>query len=382
MRGREVAIAASVCGVCLLGGAFQPEGALAPPPALAYLLAAVSSVSMLIRLRAPVAAMVATTACGMLAAPLGLLPTPLLVAPALVSAHALGLRVGGRTAAAVLVPCAALLVVLSPFFEADISWEDASRLVTVAAAPLVAAVLGRSTRHRRAYLASVEERARRAEQDRDSEARRKVAEERVRIARELHDLVAHQMTLANAQAAVAARLLDTRPDRARASLAELVTTTRNALDELRSAVGLLRQPDDATDAAEPAPGLLQLPALLDSLSRAGLDVSIHQEGTPRSLPPAVDLTAYRTVQEALTNVTKHSTAAEAHLGFTWDRQRVTITIADGGLPRSVGGERRPGYGLIGMRERVEAVGGELDAGARPGGGFVVTAQLPLPHPGR
>src|SRR5690606_35202155 len=119
---------------------------------------------------------------------------------------------GSRTEARALVvlPAALLLVVLAPFTENQFSWEDASRLVTVAAAPLVAVVLGRSARHRRAYLAFVEERALRAEEARDSEARTRVAEERVRIARELHDLVAHQITLANAQASVAARLLDTR----------------------------------------------------------------------------------------------------------------------------------------------------------------------------
>lgn len=229
-------------------------------------------------------------------------------------------------------------------------------------------------RNRRAYLAAMEERALRAEQSRDSEARRRVAEERVRIARELHDLVAHQITLANAQATVAAHLFDTRPEQTRKSLKELVETTSDALDELRATVGLLRQSGDTASPAEPAPGLSRLPTLLESFRRAGLEVSAHQEGTARPLPPGVDLTAYRIVQEALTNVTKHAGTRTARVRLAWNRDRVTITVADDGRgartastaasapSASTVGDRPPGYGLIGMRERATAVGGQLSAG--------------------
>lgn len=375
---RDGAIAATAFAVCLLGGFLQVDDTLAPPPAQAYLIAAVSSAITLARHRAPVATMAATTGCGMLVAPIGLLLTPLTVAPAVVSAYSLGVRAERRTALAVLLPCAALLVVPAPFLEDDYSWADTSRLVTVAASPLVAAVLGRLTRHRRAHLAFVEERARQAEESRDSEARRKVTEERVRIARELHDLVAHQITLANAQASVAAHLLDTRPDQARASLDELVRTTRQALDELRGTVGLLRQRDDASAPTEPAPGLARLPALLESFRRAGLEVAVRDDGTAGPLSPAVDLTAYRIVQEALTNVAKHAAAGSAEVRLAWDRDAVTVTVADDGRGSPTTQDRPPGYGLIGMRERASAVGGDLSAGPRPGGGFVVTARLPLP----
>jgi signal transduction histidine kinase len=248
----------------------------------------------------------------------------------------------------------------------------------VAASPLVAAVFGRSAQHRRAYLAVVEERARRAEESRDSEARRKVTEERVRIARELHDLVAHQITLANAQAAVAAHLFDTRPEQTRVSLKELVKTTRQALDDLRATVGLLRQPDDTSALTDPAPGLSQVPTLLRAFRRAGLEVSMHEDGTARPLPPAVDLTAYRVIQEALTNVTKHAPVGSAQVRLAWNRDHVTITVTDDGKSSATPPERPPGYGLIGMRERATAVGGTLTAGARPQGGFLVSAHLPLP----
>jgi signal transduction histidine kinase len=224
-----------------------------------------------------------------------------------------------------------------------------------------------------------------------------VAEERVRIARELHDLVAHQITLANAQATVAAHLFDVRPEQTRKSLKELIGTTADALDGLRATVGLLRQSGDAAAPAEPAPGLSRLPTLVESFRRAGLEVSVHEEGTARPLPPGVDLTAYRIVQEALTNVTKHAGTGSARVRLAWTRDRVTITVADDGEgartapaastgPGTAAGpadtaaepERPPGYGLIGMRERATAVGGHLSTGSRPEGGFLVSARLPVP----
>ncbi len=421
---REGAVLATAFAICLLGGLVHDD-ALAPPPAATYLLAVVSCALLPLRHRAPLAALAATTGCGMSATPLDLMLTPFIVAPAVISAYSLAVRRERRTTSAALLASAALLVAATPVFE-DLSWKDTSRLGAVAAFPLVAGLLGHSVRNRRAYLAAVEERARRAEETRDSEARRRVAEERVRIARELHDLVAHQITLANAQATVAAHLFDTRPEQTRKSLAELVATTSDALDDLRSTVGLLRQSGDTATPAEPPPGLSRLPTLLESFRRVGLEVSVHQEGTARPLPPGVDLTAYRIIQEALTNVTKHAGTGSARVRLVWGSDRVTITVADDGrgartTPTAVPGsrtvtglrtstalstsmgsgtsrgpsmsrgpgrstvpsaltvsDRSPGYGLIGMRERATAVGGHLFAGRRPEGGFLVTAQLPFP----
>ncbi|MFI6249664.1 sensor histidine kinase [Streptomyces sp. NPDC051016] len=392
---REAAVTAAAFGLCLLGGVVQVDDTLAAPPSAAYLVAVVSCALLPIRHRAPLAALAATTAVGVLVPTLGLLLTPLIVAPAVIAAYsyALAARSERHAAGAVLLTSAALAVCI-PLFG-DFSWKDASRMGVVAVFPLAAGVLGRSVRNRRAYLAAVEERARRAEESRDSEARRRVAEERVRIARELHDLVAHQITLANAQAMVAAHLFDARPEQARKSLGELVETTGHALDELRATVGLLRQSGDTAAPAEPAPGLSRLPALLESFRRAGLDVSVHREGTARPLPPGVDLTAYRIVQEALTNVTKHAGTGSARVGFVWNHDHVTITVADDGggtaarttppaapVPdrptASPVPHRPPGYGLIGMRERATAVGGQLSAGRRPEGGFLVSTHLPLP----
>ncbi|MEU4893391.1 sensor histidine kinase [Streptomyces sp. NPDC044780] len=393
---REAAITATAFALCLLGGMVQDDGSrLSPPPAAGYVIAVVSCAVLPVRHRAPLAAMAVTTVSGVLAPSLGLLLSPLIVAPAVITAYSLIVRTERHAASAVSLTSAALLVAFAPLFGA-LSWQDASRMAAVAAFPLVAGVLGHSAQNRRAYLAAVEERARRAEESRDSEARRRVAEERVRIARELHDLVAHQITLANAQATVAAHLFDTRPEQTRKSLKELVETTGNALDELRATVGLLRQSGDAAAPAEPAPGLSRLPTLLESFRRAGLEVSVHQEGTARPLPPGVDLTAYRIIQEALTNVTKHAGTGSARVRLAWSRDRVTITVADDGVgartaptpstgPTAATGpsaatvpDRPSGYGLIGMRERATAVGGHLSAGRRPEGGFLVSTQLPLP----
>ncbi|MDT0610402.1 sensor histidine kinase [Streptomyces lancefieldiae] len=388
---REGAITATAFALCLLGGVVHVDDTLAPPPATTYLVAVVSCAVLPVRHRAPLAALAATTAVGLLVQPLGLLLSPLVMAPVAITAYAYALaaRTERRAASAVSLSSAALLVASIPL-SGGLSWQDASRMGSVAAFPLVAGVLGHSVRNRRAYLAAVEERARRAEESRDREARRRVAEERVRIARELHDLVAHQITLANAQATVAAHLFDARPEQTRKSLKELVETTGHALDELRATVGLLRQSGDAAAPAEPAPGLSTLPTLLESFRRAGLEVSVHQEGTARPLPPGVDLTAYRIVQEALTNVTKHAGTGSARVSLAWHRDRVTVTVADDGrgtrtAPTASTGasastvpDRPPGYGLIGMRERATAVGGHLSADRRPEGGFLVSAELPLP----
>ncbi|XRQ12591.1 sensor histidine kinase [Actinomadura welshii] len=377
---REGVVTATAFALCLLGGAMRIEDKVTAPPVAAYFIAVVSCAVLPLRHRAPKATLAATTAAAVLVPALDLLLTPFIMTPAIITAYSLAVRADRRTAGTALLASAGVLALAAVI--GAYSWKDASRMVVVGASPLVAGVLGHATQNRRAYLAAVEERAWRAEESRELEARRRVEEERVRIARELHDLVAHQITLANAQASVAAHLFDTRPEQTRKSLQELIDTTGNALDDLRATVGLLRRSGDAAEPAEPAPGLSRLPTLLQSFRRAGLEVSFHQEGTSRPLPPGVDLTAYRIVQEALTNVTKHAGTESARVDLTWNRDRVTVTVTDdGGGARTApdaARDRPPGYGLIGMRERATAVGGRLSAGRRPEGGFFVSTDLPLP----
>lgn len=377
---REGAITATAFVCCLVGGALRLDESLSAPPVATYVIAVTSCAVLPLRHRMPGMAVAVTTASGLLVAPFDLLLTPFFVAPAVIASYSFAVRSERRTTVVVLLTSAALLVASTVWFG-NLSWQDVSRLAIVGAFPLVAGVLGHSTQNRRAYLAAVEERARRAEESRDSEARRRVAEERVRIARELHDLVAHQITLASAQAVVAAHLLDDRPEQTRKSLQQLVETTGNALDDLRATVGLLRQSGDSAEPAEPAPGLSQIPALLESFRRAGLDVSVQEEGPSVSLPPGLDLTVYRIIQEALTNVTKHSGARSARVGLSWRRDRLTLTVADDGRGTSAAllPERPFGYGLIGMKERAAAAGGFLSVGGQPAGGFLVSTELPLPR---
>ncbi|MGY0501675.1 sensor histidine kinase [Nocardia sp. FBN12] len=384
---REALVLATALLLCLAGGIFHPDNTLGWPPIATYAVAGVSCAALVVRHRAPVIAVAVTTVCGMLAAPFGLLLTPLIVVPLAIAAYALAVHTEPRVTIAILLPAVALLVAVTPLLD-GLSWQDGSRLLSVAALPLIAAALGNATQSRRAYLAAMEERALRAEESRESEARRSVAEERVRIARELHDVVAHQITLANAQAVVAAHVFDSHPEQTRSNLRNIIQTTKNALDDLRATVGLLRQAGDAGTSAEPSPGLSQLPPLLESFGRAGLQVTMDNEGAPKPLPPGVDLTAYRIIQEALTNVRKHAGTGSARIRLSWSHNRLAITVTDDGpdsqaAPKPLEpsaftrSDRPSGYGLIGMRERATAVGGQLFTTNSPAGGFIVSTHLPL-----
>ncbi|MES9594409.1 histidine kinase [Streptomyces sp. NPDC007076] len=241
----------------------------------------------------------------------------------------------------------------------------------------MAGAAGDAVRSRRAFIDAIRERAERAERSRDEEARRRVAEERLRIARDLHDVVAHHIALVNVQAGVAAHVMDRRPDQAKEALAHVREASRSALDELRATVGLLRQSGDPEAPTEPAPGLAVLGDLVDTVRRAGLPVEVVCADQRPPLPAAVDLAAYRVIQEALTNVRKHAgPGAKAEVSVVRVGNTAEITVIDngsGGGPDGDGG----GHGLLGMRERVTALGGTLTAGPRYGGGFRVHAILPV-----
>ncbi|POX45647.1 two-component sensor histidine kinase [Streptomyces sp. Ru72] len=245
----------------------------------------------------------------------------------------------------------------------------------------MAAAAGDAVRSRRAFVQAIRERAERAERTREEEARRRVAEERLRIARDLHDVVAHHIALVNVQAGVAAHVMDKRPDQAKEALSHVREASRSALNELRATVGLLRQSGDPEAPTEPAPGLARLDELADTFRSAGLPVEVAGADDGTALPAAVDLAAYRVIQEALTNVRKHAgPTAKAEVSVVRVGPDVEITVLDDGP-----GEDGPpgdddghgGHGLLGMRERVTAVGGSLTTGPRYGGGFRVHAILPV-----
>jgi signal transduction histidine kinase len=236
--------------------------------------------------------------------------------------------------------------------------------------------MGSRTRLRHAWLEAVQARAEHAERTREEEARLRVTEERMRIARDLHDVVAHHMAVANAQAGTAAHLLRSSPELTKKILTDLQATTSTAMLELRDTVGVLRQSGADAQTLEPAPGLAQLPALLEVCRSAGLAVTLETEGEPRELSPGVDLTAYRIIQEALTNATKYSASATAALRLRYTSTRLTITVTN---DRRSDDRPRGGYGIIGMRERAQAVGGDLRVRDDSAAAFELVTALPL-HP--
>ncbi|WP_330306413.1 MULTISPECIES: histidine kinase [unclassified Streptomyces] len=245
-------------------------------------------------------------------------------------------------------------------------------------------VLGDSIRTRRAYLAQLEERAARLEKEREAQAKVAVAAERARIARELHDVVAHNVSVMVVQADGAAYVMDAAPDQAKKALETISGTGRQALAEMRRLLGVLRTGEHQESGEYvPQPDVEQLDDLIEQCRTSGLPVDFKVEGTPRPLPSGVELTAYRIVQEALTNTRKHGGAnagASVRLVYFDDGLGLLVEDDGKGAPHELyeeGGVDGQGHGLIGMRERVGMVGGTLDAGPRPGGGFRISALLPL-----
>ncbi|MCH5675036.1 sensor histidine kinase [Streptomyces gilvus] len=286
----------------------------------------------------------------------------------------------------------ALAVGLSAATFAEFRWpvEHSSTLGHVAivifqTVPFALAwVLGDSIRTRRAYFAQLEERAARLEKEREAQAKVAVAAERARIARELHDVVAHNVSVMVVQADGAAYVLDAAPDQAKKALETISSTGRQALAEMRRLLGVLRT-GEHKEVGEyvPQPDVEQIDELVEQCRTSGLPVDFKVEGTPRPLPSGVELTAYRIVQEALTNTRKHggpNAGASVRLVYFDDGLGLLVEDDGKGAPHELyeeGGADGQGHGLIGMRERVGMVGGTLDAGPRPGGGFRISALLPL-----
>ncbi|OKJ17050.1 sensor histidine kinase [Kitasatospora sp. CB01950] len=241
---------------------------------------------------------------------------------------------------------------------------------------------GRLTRVRRAYLVELEDRAARLERERDAQAQVAVAAERARIARELHDVVAHNVSVMIVQADGAAYVMDSSPQQTKEALNTIASTGRQALTEMRRLLGVLRTAD-TTGEYVPQPGVEELPDLLDQVRAAGLPVEFTATGEVRELPRGLELTVYRIVQEALTNVRKHGgPGASAKVTVDFRDGDLEVLVEDDGRGSTreqlvAGGADGLGHGLIGMRERVGMVSGSLDVGPRPGGGFRIRAVLPL-----
>jgi signal transduction histidine kinase len=233
---------------------------------------------------------------------------------------------------------------------------------------------GFAVHERAAQAEAAEDRARRAERERESAARLAVAEERARIARELHDIVAHAVSVMVLQVGAVRHKLPAELEDDRDALRDVEQAGRSALAEMRRLLGAMRSDGDGIDLA-PQPGLGSLDALLGQIDRAGLAVELHVDGEPFPLPRAIDLSAYRIVQEGLTNAVKHAHASRVDVRVSYAPDAVQLEVRDDGAGVADGND--PGFGLVGIRERVKIYGGEMSAGRSPDGGFVLTTRLPI-----
>ncbi len=237
---------------------------------------------------------------------------------------------------------------------------------------------GQAVRTRAGRMHELHERASELERRRDTAAQAAVTEERTRVARELHDVVAHSISVMTIQAGAARLLLDDEPERAEEPLLRVEETGRETLAELRRLLGVLRRDMSDAETLEPRPTLERLDGLLGHYRASGVDVSLERIGDRRALTPGVDQAAYRVVQEALTNTLKHGRARGASVRVVYGRDDLVLEIIDDGRPEaSSGNGTGGGHGLVGMRERVSLYGGRLEAGPREGGGFAVRARFPL-----
>ena len=303
--------------------------------------------------------------------------------PAMVAGYSVALTSSRRTTVRVglaLIPPVVFAIVYFGHETSQLLSEVPKNLAFVAA-PLL---LGSAQRERRAAHAALLDRAETAERTRDEEARRRVGEERLRIARDVHDVVAHAMVAINVQAGVGAHLLDRDPERARTTLEDIKRVSGEALADLRSTIGSLRSSDDESADAPilPTQGLGELDDLAAGLRSAGIDVELVVDPSSAAVPAAVAATGFRIVQEALTNVVRHAGGAEVRVRVSQEGGRLVIDVVDdgrGGVPVTAtpGGT---GNGIRGMSERALAAGGALEAGPEPGGGWRVHATLPVGAP--
>jgi signal transduction histidine kinase len=390
----DMVVAATLGGAALIDNSanvWHDGGTLSGPAILVTLAAAYGS--MPCRHRWPVAASAATVVAATVYMMLSSLYWWIAPAPMIALYHLAVvtsdrrrlLVVGGLTA--VMLVGVPTLVVSAPWWDA--SWPHGTN-VAVAAACGLALAAGDATRSRRAYLAEVEERAHRAEYTREHEAQRRVTEERLRIARDLHDSMGHHIALINAQAGMAEHVFHEQPTTALQALGHIRRASRAALDDLRDTIGLLRQPSEPAAPTEPTVGASGISDLVASFRGSGMRVEHVVDGPVGPLPPAVDLTAYRVVQESLTNVRKHADGATARVQLSFGPEVLHVVVENEGNGRpppradlpSAPAPNGARHGIVGMAERVSAVGGSLDASSRPDGGFRVSAVLPLARGGR
>lgn len=339
-------------------------------PSATYVLLAASSIALLWRKARPLVVLLATLVASLVWDVMNLDGGPSLAI--FVSLYGVGRYTTDNRTGLLAVAGAMVIVVADDLL---IEGEPFSVIGLSLGLVLAAWYVGRRARGRREYLALIEERARFLERERAAEAQRAVNEERTRIARELHDLVAHKVSMITVQAGAAQTVAHSDPRRALRAMEAVEEAGREALDELRQILGVLRS-GEKEEGLVPIHGLADIPGLVTEMRDAGIDLTLSREGVPDAVPSRVDLAAYRIVQEALTNVLKHGgPSPTAAVLLAADDRVLTIEVTDHGSGKSM--LPGSGQGLVGMRERATLLRGTFEAGPQPGGGFKVLACLPL-----
>ena len=370
---RDLAVAAGLAVLILVGAATAPPGRI-PLDLAGYLLLGVAAFATAARRRAPVLVVGVTTAC-LLGYEVRGYPGVIPAVPDLLALYA-AVSAGHRRIAA-----AAIATTLTGGFLGELAFAETrqpasdtfQRWFLLIGWMVAVSMLAEASRQRRAYLGQVEQRATDAERSREEAARRRADEERLRIARELHDSLTHSISIIKVHAGVAVHLARKRDEPVPEALLAIQQASTEAMRELRATLEVLRDDDPAGS------GLSRLDTLVDGARSAGLPVTVDVTGPDRALPADVDVTAYRIIQEALTNVSRHAGPATASVQLRYRDDGLTVRVVDDGAGNG-GADVVPGVGLRGMRERVAALGGSLHAGPREGGGFSVHAELPVEVP--
>jgi signal transduction histidine kinase len=335
-------------------------------PAAAFVIVALAALALFWRQRRPVAVLAVTTAAVAVYSLLGFENGTALLVP-MVALYAVA--ASQPVAHSIAYAIATVVVLMAATAANNPLGPTGGGLVVIPGLVAAALFLGIAVANRQALISSLRART-------EEEAVRRVDEERLRIARELHDVVAHTMATINVQAGVAAHVLSTNPEAAAEALQAIKGASKDGLRELRAILNVLRQADE-DDPTQPTPGLDQLEPLLAGIRRAGLETTLAVHGEPRTLGTAIDLAAYRIIQESLTNSLRHAGRASASVSLTYRPNELVVEVTDDGLGPPTTRAGNGGHGLIGMRERATTVGGTLDAGPGDDRGFRVRATLPL-----
>lgn len=374
----DITIAVAIAAIEILGGTLAASGDPGDQglDALGYALLLVGAAALVVRRRFPSVTLLVVAATSIAYYPLGYPEGPIAVSAgvALYTSATMGRRWVAPSVAGLWLA----FTLVGGYLPAPGRFVGAEDLLTAAAVLVAVLLAGDGARSRRAYAAEAQRRAEQAERMRAHEAERRAGEERLRIARELHDVLSHSISLINVQAGVAAHLLDQDPTRSRTSLEAIKGVSKDALTDLRTTLGVLRDGDSSEHVA-PSYGRTRIAELVERTAAAGQPVRLHIEGERNDPAPEAEQAAYRIVQEALTNVTRHAPGAETVVRLVY-RERELLVRVDNAEAAEVttteGGTGGGGNGIVGMRERARDAGGTLQAEPRAGGGFCVRAALP------